>query len=253
RRRSGLREADAGGGRDAGRPGEVGARDARRRPADHGVRPPRLPRRGSALADPEGDGPRARLPADRGRGATRGGRAGRARAPAPGAPAEDERRVLLGARARRRGDPAAAGAGDVRLLARRRLVGAHSRAEAHRPAVPAVRALRRPGAAVAERRPGLLTLQEAAAQAEALAEEGKERELADLRRRWEDDVEASARSADYRERAVAFRAVGQFRYRQKIELLGRGLDDESPACRGSALIALERLSRDSPGAVNSVR
>jgi hypothetical protein len=98
-----------------------------------------------------------------------------------------------------------------------------------------------------------LTLAEAAEQADALAEEGKERELADLRRQWEDEVEAGARSADYRERAVAYRAIGQFRFRQKIELLGRGLDDESPACRGSALISLERLSRDAPGAVNSLR
>ena len=98
-----------------------------------------------------------------------------------------------------------------------------------------------------------MTLAEAAAQADALAEEGKEREVADLRREWEDEVEAAARSADYRERAVAYRAVGQFRFRQKIELLGRGLDDESPACRGSALISLERLSRDAPGAVNSLR
>jgi len=47
--------------------------------------------------------------------------------------------------------------------------------------------------------------------------------------------------------------VGQFRFRQKIELLARGLDDESPACRGSALISLELLSRGSPGVVNSVR
>jgi hypothetical protein len=98
-----------------------------------------------------------------------------------------------------------------------------------------------------------LTLAEAAAQADALAGEGKERELADLRRQWAEEVEAAARSADYRERAVAYRAVGQFRFRQKIELLGRGLDDESPACRGSALISLERLSRDAPGAVNSLR
>jgi len=98
-----------------------------------------------------------------------------------------------------------------------------------------------------------LTLAEAAAQADTLAEQGKERELADLRREWEDEVEAAARSADYRERAVAYRALGQFRFRQKIELLGRGLDDESPACRGSALISLESLSRDAPGAVNSQR
>ena len=98
-----------------------------------------------------------------------------------------------------------------------------------------------------------MTLTEAAAQADALAQEGKERELADLRRQWDDEVEGAARSPDYRERAVAYRAIGQFRFRQKIELLGRGLDDESPACRGSALISLELLSRESPGAVNSLR
>ncbi|MBA2568246.1 MAG: HEAT repeat domain-containing protein [Actinobacteria bacterium] len=98
-----------------------------------------------------------------------------------------------------------------------------------------------------------MTLAEAAAEAASLAERGEERELADLRRKWEDEVEGAARSADYRERAVAYRAIGQFRYRQKIELLGRGLDDESPACRGSALISLQLLSRDAPGVVNSVR
>jgi hypothetical protein len=36
-------------------------------------------------------------------------------------------------------------------------------------------------------------------------------------------------------------------------LLRRGLEDESPACRGSALISLELLSRDHPGLVNDVR
>ncbi len=98
-----------------------------------------------------------------------------------------------------------------------------------------------------------MTLAETAAQAEALAEEGKERELADLRRSWDDEVEAAARSQDYRERAVAYRAIGQFRFRQKLELLRRGLEDESPACRGSALVSLERLSRDGPAPVNAVR
>jgi HEAT repeat protein len=66
-------------------------------------------------------------------------------------------------------------------------------------------------------------------------------------------VEGLARSSDYRERAVAYRAIGQFRFRQKAELLRRGLDDESPACRGSALISLEVLSRDHPGLINDVR
>jgi len=98
-----------------------------------------------------------------------------------------------------------------------------------------------------------VTLAEAAAQAEALAEEGKERELAQFRSEWADEVEAAARSSDYRERAVAYRAIGQFRYRQKLELLQRGLGDESPACRGSALVSLELLSRDSPGPVNGMR
>ena len=139
------------------------------------------------------------------------------------------------------------------MLTRRRLVGPHSRAEAHGPPLPAERALRRARAALAQRRLVLLNLAEAAAQADAYAEAGDERKIADLRRDWEDEVEGSARSEDYRLRAVAYRAIGQFRFRQKIELLQRGLDDESPACRGSALISLELLSRDAPGAVNTAR
>lgn len=98
-----------------------------------------------------------------------------------------------------------------------------------------------------------MTLAEAAAQAERLAEQGAETELARLRAAWAEEIEAAARSADYRQRAVAYRAVGQFRFRQKTELLRRGLEDESPACRGSALISLERLSREGPAAVNAVR
>ena len=96
-------------------------------------------------------------------------------------------------------------------------------------------------------------LGDAAAQADALADEGKERELAVLRSQWDDELEAAARSRDYRERAVAYRAIAQFRFRQKTELLRRGLEDESPACRGSAVLALERLSRDHPSVVNGVR
>lgn len=98
-----------------------------------------------------------------------------------------------------------------------------------------------------------MTLAEAAAQADALAQAGSERELADLRAHWGDELEAAARSADFRERAVAFRAIGQFRWRAKEELLRRGLDDESPAARGSALLSLELLSRDHPSTVNNVR
>jgi HEAT repeat protein len=98
-----------------------------------------------------------------------------------------------------------------------------------------------------------VNLAEAAAEADGLAEAGAERELAELRGRWDDEIEAAVRSADYRVRAVAYRAIGQFRFRQKAELLRRGLEDESPACRGSALLSLERLSRDAPGSVNALR
>jgi hypothetical protein len=98
-----------------------------------------------------------------------------------------------------------------------------------------------------------VTLAEAAAEAAALAEAGSERELATLRQQWEEEVEMAARSSDYRERAVAYRAVGQFRFRQKLELLRRGLEDESPAARGTALLSLELLSREHPGAVNGMR
>ena len=98
-----------------------------------------------------------------------------------------------------------------------------------------------------------MTLAEAAAQADGLAQQGAEQDLAQLRAQWADDLEMAARSSDYRERAVAYRAIGQFRFRQKRELLRRGLEDESPACRGSALISLELLSRDHPGDANAVR
>ena len=99
----------------------------------------------------------------------------------------------------------------------------------------------------------MTTLAEAAAQADALAKEGEARAIADLRKQWEDEVEGAARSRDFRERAVAYRAIGQLRFNQKTELLRRGLEDTSPACRGSALLSLELLSRDHPGLVNGAR
>jgi HEAT repeat protein len=97
------------------------------------------------------------------------------------------------------------------------------------------------------------SLADAAAQADAFAEEGNERELSQLRAQWDEDLEAAARTSDFRLRAVAYRAIGQFRFRTKKELLRRGLEDDSPAVRGSALLALEKLSRDHPGDVNDVR
>jgi HEAT repeat protein len=98
-----------------------------------------------------------------------------------------------------------------------------------------------------------MSLVEAATQADELARSGSERELAALRQEWDDELESAARSSDYRQRAVAYRAIGQFRFRQKLELLRRGLEDESPAARGSALLSVQLLSKDAPGVVNAIR
>lgn len=92
-----------------------------------------------------------------------------------------------------------------------------------------------------------------AAVAARAAEVKDERELAQIRAAADEEIEEAARSADFRERAVAYRAIGQLRFRQKVELLRRGLEDDSPACRGSALLSLELLSRDHASVVNGVR
>ncbi len=98
-----------------------------------------------------------------------------------------------------------------------------------------------------------MSLADAAAKAEALAQSGDERSLATLRVQWDEEIEHAARDSDYRVRAQAYRAIAQFRFRQKLQLLRRGLEDESPAARGSSLIALEAMSRTHPGDVNSFR
>jgi len=98
-----------------------------------------------------------------------------------------------------------------------------------------------------------VTLAEAAEQANALAAAGDQRGLAALRAAWDDELEAAARNPDYRVRGVAYRAIAQFRFRQKLELLRRGLEDESAGARGSALLALRALSADHPGDVNAYR
>ena len=99
----------------------------------------------------------------------------------------------------------------------------------------------------------LMDLSQAAALADEYATQGQERELATLRSEWADEIEGAARDPDYRVRALAYRSIAQFRFRQKLELLRRGLEDDSPAVRGSALIALEGLSRAHPGDVNAYR
>jgi HEAT repeat protein len=96
-------------------------------------------------------------------------------------------------------------------------------------------------------------LPDLAAVAAKAAETTDERALADLRRSVDEDLEAAARSADHQERALAYRAIGQLRFNQKTELLRRGLEDTSPAARGSALLSLELLSRTHPGLVNAAR
>ena len=98
-----------------------------------------------------------------------------------------------------------------------------------------------------------MNLGEAAARADELSAAGDQKALATLRQQWDEELEHAARNADYRVRAQAYRAIAQFRFRQKLELIRRGLEDESPAARGSALIALEGLSRDHPGDVNGMR
>lgn len=98
-----------------------------------------------------------------------------------------------------------------------------------------------------------MTLDQAGTLAEELAAAGREKELAALRAQWDDEIESAARNADYRVRVLGYRAVAQFRFRAKLELLRRGLDDDSPAVRGAALITLEQLSRDHPGDVNGFR
>lgn len=98
-----------------------------------------------------------------------------------------------------------------------------------------------------------MSLAEAAVKADALAQAGDEKALAALRVQWDEEIEAAARDADYRVRSMGYRSIAQFRFRKKLELLRRGVEDESPAARGSALIALEALSRTHPGDVNAFR
>ena len=148
RRGAGVREADARRGSGHGRPREVGSATRSTRASASWVSgtastAPRIPARSSSSATARELGsPQIEVAERLEEAASR-----RARASSSRAAAEDERRVLLGARPRRRRIPAAPRTGDVRLLARRRLVGAHPRAEANRPAVQAVCPVRRPRAA----------------------------------------------------------------------------------------------------------
>ncbi len=93
----------------------------------------------------------------------------------------------------------------------------------------------------------------AAAVSKAAGITDDERALAELRRDVDEEVEAAVRDADFRVRALGYQAIGRLNFVQKKELLRRGLEDESPAARGAALLSLELMSRDHPGTANAVR
>ena len=207
--------------------------------------------RGSAGTRPAPHGTGARLDPGRGGGGARARRARGAAREVARPRARDERRVLGRGRARDRRGAAGDVPGAVRLRPGRGLVGPHRRAAPDGPPDPALGTLRR-----CPRRSRRRTR-------DARRGSGAGRRPRRARRR------ARARGAPHepgtrrsrRRRARRTSASGrwrsarsaQFRYRQKTELLRRGLDDPSPACRGSALISLELLSRDHPGVVNAIR
>ena len=73
-----------------------------------------------------------------------------------------------------------------------------------------------------------LNLAEAAAMPRSSPRRATSARSRTLRREWEDEVEGAARDPDYRVRAVAYRAIGQFRYRQKLELLAARAGGREP-------------------------
>ncbi len=126
-----------------GRRRALGQAGARLRRAADGLRPPRLPRRGSARPRAAPHRARDRRAAARRGRAARAGGARRAEGAQARPRAGHQRGVLVGGRARLRGGAAGAVHADVLLRARRRLGGAHPRAEARGPADPAERQVRR--------------------------------------------------------------------------------------------------------------
>ena len=96
-------------------------------------------------------------------------------------------------------------------------------------------------------------LAEAAAQADALARRARSASSPICVRSGATTSKRLRAAATFASAPSPIRAIGQFRWRAKEELLRRGLDDESPAARGSALLSIELLSRDHPSTVNNVR
>jgi hypothetical protein len=92
------------------------------------------------------------------------------------------------------------------------------------------------------------------AEAVALAGEAKdERALADLRREVGDDTRDRGRSANYQGAGGRLPRDRTASLQPEDRAPAAGLEDTSPACRGSALLSLELLSRDHPGLVNGAR
>ena len=191
-----------------------------RRPAD-GLRAPGLPRGGPPRTPPPAHRAGARLVAVRGRRGARARRARRART--PGSPtacwprtSSSGRRSCSTSRmshrsSRRRCSPVRARrAGRRTSWSRSASTGSCGRPRATS-ARPRGRSRRSDGACGG-----------GGARRRARPARGNERGLATLRAQWDDELEAAARSADYRVRGQAFRAIGEFRFRQKLELLRRG-------------------------------
>ena len=93
-----------------------------------------------------------------------------------------------------------------------------------------------------------MTLQEAAQQADELAAAGDERGLATLRQQWDEELEHAARNTDYRVRAQAYRAIAQFRFRQKLELRPARAPGREP---GRARLGVDRARRRSPATIRA--
>ena len=190
-RGSRVREADAGGHGD-GRPRALGPGEARGWQAHHGLRAPDLPRRGPPSRILKRTAKGSGRHRSRSRSSSRRSRSRRSRRSLPTAcwrrtSSITRRSSSTSQRSRRR---------SRRRCSRARgcgLVGAHPRAEAHRPAVPAVGEVRRPGPSLAlrcliwpqrlPRRPNWPS--------------GARSELAAHRTKWQDEIEGAARSPDF--------------------------------------------------------
>ena len=183
---------------ETGRRRDVGARALDARQADHGLRPPRLPRGGPALARPEAHGEGARLAATS--TSRRSSRRSRSRC---------SRSVSRSACSRRTSSTTPRSCSTARRSRRRSrprcspapVSPAGRRTSSSRSAPGGSSGRRRATSGRGLARSHRLTLAEAAAKADELAEAGDERSSPTLRPQWDDELETSARAPDFRVRA----------------------------------------------------